>query len=131
MTVALQRELTGALRARPEVVLALLYGSAADSRLRPDSDVDVAVSAGRALTPDERLEIHQDLCRGCRREVDLVDLETTGGPILHEICTTGVVLVKRQPAVFGALIVRMLDYHTDMMPAIRRIWQQRRERLST
>jgi len=36
----------------PEAKFAYLFGSAASGRMRPGSDVDVAVDAGRKLTAD-------------------------------------------------------------------------------
>lgn len=127
-TEKITERLTEVVSGRDDIYLALLYGSAATGKLRPDSDVDVAVSAGRVLSPEERLEISESLSVAVDRRVDLLDLERAEGLILHEVCTRNRVLKNQKPELYGRLIVRMLDHQTDMMPNIRYIWKQRRER---
>ncbi len=115
------------LESHEEILVGILYGSAASGRMHQDSDVDVAISAGRRLTPEERLKIYGELCVACGREIDLVDLETAQGLVLREICREGILVKKSDSSVYANLIIRMLDHEQDMMPNIREIWKQRRE----
>ncbi len=91
---AIIQTLKNILGPRKDIPLALLYGSAASDTLHAGSDLDVAVSAGRVLSPEERLELSTDLLQATGREVDLLDIETAEGLILHEICCNNILLKK-------------------------------------
>ncbi len=71
---ALRRALIG----RRDVQLALLFGSQATGRSRPDSDVDVAVLAPSA----DWYGLMNDLTDALGRDVHLVDLQRAGVPVL-------------------------------------------------
>lgn len=51
-----------------------LFGSADEGRLRPDSDVDLAVLVPDPITPAQRWALTAQLANLVRRDVDLVDL---------------------------------------------------------
>ena len=89
---ALRRELRG----REDVHLALLFGSRARGRARPDSDADVAV-LGRDLN---LLELAADLSDAAKVEVDVVSLEDPGYPLLNALLRDSIVLheAKRHAA---------------------------------
>lgn len=80
--------LRGALHGRKDIRLALLFGSRARGRARPDSDADVAV-LGRDL---DLLEIAADLSAAARIEVDVVSLEDPGYPLLNALLRDSLVL---------------------------------------
>ena len=82
--------LTNALLARHgELELAILFGSLAAGTARGDSDVDLAVSAGRPLTEAERLALIADIAEATGRPVDLVDLVEAGEPLLGRVLKNG------------------------------------------
>ena len=86
---ALRQSLAG----RPQVLLAILFGSEARGTARAESDVDVAVLApGADLT---RLEA--DLTHALGREIQVVSLEATSLPLLHAIVRDGIVVYQRRP----------------------------------
>ena len=91
--VSLAVRLRTALQAHPGVTLALLFGSRAAGRPRPDSDVDLAVRAHRVdlLALASRLSLELGV------EVDVVDLEAAGYPLLSRIVEQGVVVAERRP----------------------------------
>lgn len=77
------------------VRFAYVHGSAAAGRLGPESDVDVALWADRALSPEERLEISQRLERHLHRTVDLLDLRRGDAIVRMQVLEHGVpVLVE-------------------------------------
>lgn len=81
------------LAGRPDVRLAILFGSQARGTAREESDVDVAVLApGADLT---RLEA--DLTQALGRDVQVVSLEATSLPLLHAIVRDGIVVHQRRP----------------------------------
>jgi predicted nucleotidyltransferase len=102
----------------PEIKIAYLYGSAAKNRLRSDSDVDIAVSAQRPLTIDERLNIITSLSKGLDREIDLVDLSTTHGLLLYEILTKGKLVLCKDTAFKAELMKEVVYFAEDFLPQI-------------
>jgi len=77
----------------PAIGLAVLFGSVASGRAQPDSDLDLAVSADRALTASEMLQLTQALAQETGRPVDLIDLASVSAPLLGQIVQHG----KRGP----------------------------------
>jgi predicted nucleotidyltransferase len=74
-------DLTAALvllvsRSIPGVQAVYLFGSAAEGRLRADSDMDLAVLAAAPIAPELRFDTAEACARQLGREVDLVDLRT-------------------------------------------------------
>ena len=116
------------LREEPGLVLAILYGSAASGKMRPDSDVDIAVLFDRPLTSAQKMELIPLLERELKRDVDLVDLYDLNGTILKQILTKGAVLIESIPGARAGLVQRMIGNQTDMMPYVMRTLIERQER---
>lgn len=74
--------------ARPEVRLALLFGSRARGRERAGSDVDVAIAA----EPFDALSLVRDLTAATGLAVDVVDLDRAGHFLLVALLRDGVLL---------------------------------------
>lgn len=85
-------DLVGRLRAffagRPEVRLAIHFGSRARGVEREGSDVDVAVSA----SPLDRLGLMRDLAAATGLAVDVVDLDRAGYFLLVALLRDGIVV---------------------------------------
>jgi predicted nucleotidyltransferase len=77
-----------ALRERRDVRLALLFGSRARGRARPDSDADVGV-LGKDLN---LLSLTSDLSEAAGIEVDVVSLADPGYPLLNALLRDSIVL---------------------------------------
>ena len=118
------------VQGHPAIKLAILYGSFAQGRQRPDSDIDLAVAA------DDRMELAEDTLidlsvaasKRTGREVQVRDLARAQGLFLKEVLTTGEVIYQTDPAVRGRLISRMLGFVEDFLPIVRRIRKRHRER---
>jgi hypothetical protein len=93
--------------------------------LRRDSDVDVAVLFAKPLSVDERLALCERLTAATRREIDLVDLYSLGGEILHQVLTKGRVVVKNDEGAYFGLAQRMVYQRQDFMPLVRRAQRER------
>lgn len=119
-----------ALAGEPGIKVALVYGSAAAGKMRPGSDVDVAVLFDRPLDMESRLALWGKLTDALRREVDLVDLYDLGGEILHQILTKGRVIIKNDTQAYYLLLQRMVYNEEDFMPQVRRALRTRIERFA-
>lgn len=64
----------------PQIELAILFGSLANGRATPQSDIDLAVQANKPLDADLKMALIGDLAQAFGRPVDLVDLRTAGEP---------------------------------------------------
>lgn len=118
-------QVNAVLSAFPGIELAVLFGSAARGQERPDSDVDLAVAAGCALTAEEKMALVEALAERTGRPIDLVDLRTAPEPLLGQILRHGRRLLGSNSA-FGALISRHLFEQADFMPYRTRVLAQRR-----
>jgi uncharacterized protein len=98
--------------------LAVLFGSAASGRTRPDSDVDVAVLADPGLDEVAELHLTRELSLAARRNVDLIRLERVSTLLAWQIATTGVPLVERPAGEFARFRARAASEYIDFAPAL-------------
>lgn len=119
-----------ALAGEPGIKVALVYGSAAAGKMRPGSDVDVAVIFERPLDMEARLALWGKLTGALHREVDLVDLYDLGGEILHQILTKGRVIIKNDETAYFRLLQRMVYNEEDFMPQVRKALRARVKRFA-
>ena len=118
-------QLNAVLSAFPQIELAVLFGSVARGRERPESDVDVAVAARRALTTAEKIALVEAMAERTGRPIDLVDLRTVAEPLLGQILRHGRRLLGTDSA-YGELISRHLFEQADFMPYRARVLAERR-----
>ena len=109
----------------PAIELAVLFGSVAQARQRPDSDIDIAVEAGRVLDAADKIAIIEALAERTGRPIDLIDLKTVSEPLLGQIVQHGLRLQGSDSA-YGRLISRHLFEQADFMPYRSRILAERR-----
>lgn len=88
----------------PEILFALVFGSAVKHRLTPLSDIDIAVAAERPLSYPQKIALMLSLSESLSREIDLIDLRTVDGLILQQALCTGVVVKKDSTALYAELI---------------------------
>ncbi|HEX6902631.1 MAG TPA: nucleotidyltransferase domain-containing protein [Thermoanaerobaculia bacterium] len=104
--VAAMREV---LRDRQDVHLALLFGSQARGKARPDSDLDVAVQ-GENL---DVLGLYGDLSLATGREVDVVDLSRAGFALLNAIVRDHVVIHQGRPGAAGRWLQPLVGQYRE------------------
>jgi predicted nucleotidyltransferase len=109
----------------PMIVLAVIFGSIAVGRQRRDSDLDIAVSAGRTLAISEKISIINALAECTGRPIDLIDLHSVSEPLLGQIVRHGKKIIGSD-ALYGALIARHLFEQADFMPYRTRLLAERR-----
>lgn len=119
--------LSNVLSEHGSLEMALLIGSYGTERMRPDSDVDLAVSIGRQMSPEERIQLTQKLAEATHRPVDLIDLETAHGLMLKQSLRLGKPLIPSRPATFERLLKRMIYEQEDLNPQIQHAKKSRVE----
>lgn len=108
------------------VRLAIVFGSCATGKARPDSDLDIAVDAGQTLTPVQHLALIGALAELTGRPVDLVDLRSAGEPLLGQILQLGQRIHGSDEAFAYYLTQHMTDM-ADFVPLQQRILKERRQ----
>lgn len=109
----------------PQITFAVLFGSLATGKERPDSDLDIAVGAKTPLTSVERIALIQALAEKIGRPVDLIDLTSVGEPLLGQIVQHGQ-RIFGSDTLFAHLIHRHLMEQADFVPYQNRILLERR-----
>ena len=113
---------------QPDIEFACVFGSFAQGRQTPASDIDVAVAAQAPIDPDRRLALNDEVTSAAGRPVDLVDLHRAGPLLLTQALTKGKRVVKRDSRVLARLLVKMWYLNADLMPLVRMIQDTRRKR---
>lgn len=128
MNEDLEHKLTRLLRSHGGVTAAWLFGSVAAGSAGMSSDVDVAVLGPTPLSSDEKKELIERLAHAAGRPVDLIDLQTTRGPIVGRILQDGRRLFCDDTTLYAELLKRWWFDKADWIPYRRRILKTRRER---
>jgi uncharacterized protein len=123
-------QLKAILVANERVQLAVLFGSFAQGRIGPGSDIDVGIAFESLLSIDERLDLAQSISRQLKREVDIVDLRVASGVLLQQILNHRKTLVKRDTELLGSLIAKRIVEEWDFMPLLDRMLLKRQERFA-
>lgn len=85
----LGQAILAAISTQPGTGLAILFGSLAAGEGRVESDLDLAVDAGRRLTASEKMALISALAGRTGRPVGLVDIHAVGEPLLGPILQHG------------------------------------------
>ena len=111
----------GSLLASAGVEVAILFGSAATGRLRPDSDIDIGIlcSSGRGMDLGGELALGAELERVFGREVDLVRLDAASTLLRFE-ASRGRCLHQAREGAFADFVSRALLEYEDLRPILRR-----------
>jgi predicted nucleotidyltransferase len=91
-----------------------LFGSEAQGRARPDSDVDLAALFPRRPTALEVFDARSDLAEILHRDVDLVDLDQVSPILGMQVLRHGRLLVDRDPRRRHAFFGRTISMYEDL-----------------
>jgi len=114
------------LRQHEDIQLAILFGSLATGKARPNSDIDIAMKKKYPLSAEEKIELISQLALITGRAVDLVDLSTAGEPILGQIIKYGKRLIGTDTA-FAEMSLKHLYAQADYVPYMERTLKERRQ----
>jgi uncharacterized protein len=98
--------------------LAVLFGSGAQNRLRPDSDLDVGIIPSTDLTLRDELDMAATLTAASGREVDLVRLDQPSVLLRWEAAKSHVLLLARTPGALPQFLARAALDHADFAPML-------------
>jgi predicted nucleotidyltransferase len=104
----------------PELVAIYRFGSQAQGAARPESDVDLALLAPRALSPKARLALREELSLLLSRDVDLVDLRQASTVLRMQVVSTAECL-------FSADDRKREQFETMVYSSYARLNEERRE----
>lgn len=103
------------LRARvPGLVSVYLFGSHAAGLARADSDVDLAIFAGRPLPREQIVELSLDLATLLRRDVDLVDLGAANTILQMQAIGEGRLVEARDAYAAALFELRVMRDYQDL-----------------
>ncbi|MBI2217795.1 MAG: nucleotidyltransferase domain-containing protein [Candidatus Rokubacteria bacterium] len=107
-----------ALEAEPDVAFAIVFGSTARGRRRPDSDVDVAVELRDGAPRDVRAlgRLVARLESAVGRTVDLVLLDEAPPGVAYRAFRDGQVVVEHDHATLVARKARVILEYLDFKP---------------
>lgn len=123
--LATTERLRKVLVCHPHIELAILFGSLAADKARPDSDLDIAVASTIPLDARKKIALISDLAEALGRSVDLVDLAHVGEPLLGQILRHGRRILGGDERYARLLSKHVFDM-ADFMPYRRRILAERR-----
>lgn len=109
----------------PQICFAILFGSVALGRQKPESDLDIAIAANHLLSVNEKMAIMSALAERIGRPVDLIDLSVVSGPLLGQVVRHGRRILGSDKQ-YGELLTRHLFEQADFMPYRDRILAERR-----
>jgi len=117
---AMIRSINESLSLFPDISIAVLFGSAVTNRMRADSDVDIAIAGESALSWDRIQEIRIAIGKVLRREIDIVDLQTSKGLIFYEALTKGTIVFSRNRRLMAKMMTEAVYFGEDFLPLMKR-----------
>ncbi len=109
--------------------LAVLFGSFARGRERPDSDLDIAITPDRDVSLRWELELQVELERACHRRVDLIRLDRASTLLRWHVARDGLLLAARPAVEWMRFRAAAAGEHADFAPALAVAARQYRQRL--
>lgn len=100
-----------------------LFGSEAQGRARPDSDIDLAALFRRRPTGLEQLEAAADLSVLLGRDIDLIDLDGASPILARQVLKTGRLIADREPRRRHAFFSKTVSLYDDLKIQRREIEQ--------
>ena len=117
------------LETNDDIVFAILFGSYAKGTQTSRSDVDIAIqlASRSSMTASKKLEYIEQLGNLLLINIDLIDLNTVGQPLLSQIMKYGKML-KGDQLQYAELAIKNVNTGQDFLPYIKRMMKERRER---
>jgi len=111
-----------------EVTSVILYGSFAQGKQTPQSDIDLGLITTSSLSAELKIKIISDLALIFHKTIDVVDLKQTHVPLLQEILTKGLWLKLDLNSTKEKFIQKMIYEVADLQPLREKIQIQKIKR---
>lgn len=122
-----KQNVTRLLRAHEGIEAAWVFGSVASGSAGASSDLDVGVLGTSPLAAEEKKALIEQLAQAIGRPVDLIDLQSSRGPIVGRILQEGTRLFCDDTTLCAELLKRWWLDRADWLPYRRRILNTRRD----
>lgn len=96
------------------IIFAYIFGSYAQGKMRPDSDIDIAIYSERKLDSKTYLDIKMALTDVCKREIDLIILNDATPLLRYEIYKNNILLFTRDNDLETSYKVKTLFEYNDV-----------------
>lgn len=109
---------------RKEIHTAFIYGSFAKNRVRPTSDMDIAILITKIPQNDfeYKTKLSLELEHLCGREIDLLILNTASPHIAFRAIKEGkMICQKKNRALWNQFVVRIVQMNEDMEILYRKV----------
>jgi uncharacterized protein len=111
-------------QSQSNILVAIMFGSCAQSNQTFESDVDIAVLADGPISAEFRIKLIEEIALLTGRSVDLIDLSLAGQPLLGQILKNAVRL-KGTDSDMAKLYVRNVLEVADFLPYVTRTLKER------
>ena len=115
----LRRKLTSVFRRHPDIQAVYLFGSTAEGRARPESDIDLAVIASSSRIKEKKLDILSELAQVGMCNVDLVFLNDQDLVLQYEAVRQNQLVYAREDFDRGATYSKIVRKYLDFEPYLR------------
>jgi len=102
------------LASKDNVLLSFVFGSATEGRLTAESDIDTAILFTEKPPPSNLLEFRDDLESISGIKTDIVILNNASPVIRMQVLKKGVLLSKKDDAVYNDFFVRTVKEYDDL-----------------
>ncbi len=96
------------------IIFAYIFGSYVQGKIRPDSDIDIAIYLEKRLDEGTCLEIKMDITQACKREIVLIILNDATPLLKYEININNILLFTWDKAVETNYKVKTLFEYYDV-----------------
>ena len=96
------------------IIFAYIFGSFVTGTYRNDSDIDLAIFINENISFDEYMEIKMKLTEVCKKEIDLIILNSATTLLKFEIYKNHILLFTRDKNKESGFKVRTLFEYNDM-----------------
>lgn len=123
MNKDIQEKLKNFFDSKPEIILAIIYGSYTRGTEAETSDVDIAVAMNDVMNLDARLSLQLELSILLKKEIDLVDIRKIKGLIHYKVFTEGLCIKKHENegrSFFHKNFMTALYWYEDYYPLYKR-----------
>jgi len=115
----LRGKLTSVFRRYPDIQAVYLFGSTAEGRARPESDIDLAVIASSSRIKEKKLDILSELAQVGMCNVDLVFLNDQDLVLQYEAVRQNRLVYAREDFDRGATYSKIMRKYLDLEPYLR------------